>query len=309
MNRERESHIYDVAIIGGGPAGLSAAIVLGRACRHVVVFDHGKPRNYAAQAVHCFLGADGISPSDLRDRGRQEAISFGCDICDAEVTSIERRDDGRDESAPFEIISTSQSLRSRALLFATGVMDHLPEIPGIEGLYGRFVHHCPYCDGWEHRNKHLVALADGASAVKLALSLRPWSNQVTSCSNGVALSDSDRQLLSANGIANREERVESMDEGKESHVEINLCCGTPVECDAVFFGADQGQRSRLPQMLGCEINDDGLVQRDVKQKTCIEGVFAAGDAAGDVQLAVAAAAEGATAAIAINQMLQEQDTQ
>jgi thioredoxin reductase len=307
MNGEYERAAYDVAIVGGGPAGLSAAIVLGRACRQVIIFDHGKPRNYAALSVHCFLGADGISPGDLRDRGRQEASSYGCEICDAEVKSVERRGYQSGEPVRFEIISASRTVRSRAILFATGMMDYLPKIPGIDELYGRLVHHCPYCDGWEHRGKHLVAIADGRAAVKLALSLRPWSKQITSCSNGIALSEADRQVLRSNEIGCRTECVESMSEREDAKVELGFCCSTSLNCDAVFFGAGQGQRSRLPQKLGCEINGDGLVQRDVKQRTCIEGVFAAGDAAGDVQLAVAAAAEGAVAAIAINEMLQERE--
>src|SRR4051812_33875185 len=120
MNSEHGWAPYDVAVVGGGPAGLSAAIVLGRACRRGIVFDHGKPRNYSAHAVHCFLGAEGISPGDLRDRGRREAISYGCEICDAEVKSIERRGDCEDGSLRFEVVGTSLAVRSRAILFATG---------------------------------------------------------------------------------------------------------------------------------------------------------------------------------------------
>jgi thioredoxin reductase len=197
---------------------------------------------------------------------------------------------------------------NRKMGCATGVQDHLPKIPGIDELYGRLVHHCPYCDGWEHREKHLVAFADGAAAVELALSLRPWSKQVTSCSNGHSLSAPERKLLADNGIACREERVERMAEREKTRVQIGFHGSASLTCDAVFFGADQGQRSPLPQLLGCEINEEGLVERDAKQRTCIEGVFVAGDAAGDVQFAIAAASEGATAAVAINLLLQEQET-
>lgn len=307
MKAEPDLESFDAAIIGGGPAGLSAAIVLGRSCRRVIVFDHGKPRNYAAQAVHCFLGSDGISPDNLRDQGRQEAIYYGAEINDSEVKSVQCLNEDGDESIRFLTVSESCTVKSRAVLFATGVMDHLPRIAGIDELYGRSVHHCPYCDGWEHRGKHLVALADGRGAVKLALSLQVWSKQVTSCSNGHSFSPPERKLLTRNGIAYREERVERMAEQDETRVEISFYGSAPLTCDAVFFGGDQGQRSSLPQTLGCVINHEGLIERDAKQRTGVEGIFVAGDAAGDVQFAIAAAAEGATAAIAINHMLQEQE--
>src|SRR3954464_8608060 len=200
MPINRDSENYDVAIVGGGPAGLTAAIVLGRACRRVVLFDHGKPRNYAARAIHGFLGHDGISPNDLRDRGRREAVSYGVTIHDCKVTTAKAITD--DHSVlRFEIGTDLISVRTRSVLLATGVTDYLPEIPGIHELYGRSVHHCPYCDGWEHRQKHLVALADGSGAAKLALTLQVWSPQVTACTNGHSLSAGDRRQLSNNGIA------------------------------------------------------------------------------------------------------------
>src|SRR4051794_4124535 len=162
-----EARQFDVAVIGGGPAGLTAAMILGRSCRRVVLFDHGKPRNYAARAVHGFLGLDGISPGELRDRGRKEAKSYGVEICDCKVTNARNVTRDGDCRTRFEIATDARTLAARALLLATGMTDYLPEIPGIHELYGKTVHHCPYCDGWEHRGKRLVALASGSSAAKL----------------------------------------------------------------------------------------------------------------------------------------------
>jgi thioredoxin reductase len=307
MQSDDQSDNYDVAIVGGGPAGLSAALVLARACRRVVLFDHGKPRNYAAKAVHCFLGLDGISPDDLRKRGRQEAQTYGVEFKDCKVISAKYLTNDQDRFNRFLVSAESYSVNARALLLATGVMDYLPEIPGIDALYGRLVHHCPYCDGWEHRGKHLVALADGSPAVNLAISLRVWSKQVTACSNGHDLSTADRQRLADNGIAFRAERVERLAEREGGPLEISFDGGPPLACEAVFFGTDQGQRSHLPQMLGCKTDDDGLIETDDKHRTSIEGLYVAGDAVGDVQFAVVAAAQGATAAAAINKTLTEQE--
>jgi thioredoxin reductase len=301
------SNRYDVAIVGGGPAGLSAAIVLARACRRIVLFDHGKPRNYAAEMVNGFLGLKGISPEELRERGRREASSFGVKIIDGEVTSAKCRSQAHDLYC-FFVETESHAVEARALLLATGVKDYLPEIAGLETLYGSSVHHCPYCDGWEHRGKHLVALANGASAVKLAIELRAWSNKVTACSNGENISTSERQHLANNEIQFRSERVNRVSQAEGADVEINFHDGSTLTCEAVFFGGHQRQRSKLPELLGCEFNDEGLVQRDSKQKTCVDGLFVAGDAAFDVQFAIVAAAEGAVAATAINRMLIEQET-
>jgi thioredoxin reductase len=308
MSVDPHTENFDVAIVGGGPAGLNAAVILARACRRVVLFDHGKPRNYAARGVHGFLGLDGISPNDLRERGRREALSYGVAIHDREVIAA-RVMSGADQPAPRFVIETDNtSITTRSVLLATGMIDHLPDIHGLRELYGRSVHHCPYCDGWEHRGKHLAALAEGAAAVSLALSLRVWSRHVTACANGHSFSELDRKRLADNDIPYREESIARLAEHEKTTVEIKFKTGPPLLCDAVFFGADQGQRSPLAKMLGCEIDDDGLVRTYEKQKTCVGGVFVAGDAAVDVQFAIVAAAEGASAAVAINQMLQEQES-
>src|SRR3954463_13067635 len=191
MPANHDPENYDVAIVGGGPAGLTAAVVLGRACRRVVLFDHGKPRNYAARAIHGFLGQDGVSPGELRDRGRKEASNYGVEFRDGEVTSARALSADDEHDTFFEITIADNSVTARAVLLATGMTDYLPEIPGLRELYGKSVHHCPYCDGWEHRGKHLVALASDSTAVKLALSLRVWSPQVTACSNGKPISDKE----------------------------------------------------------------------------------------------------------------------
>jgi thioredoxin reductase len=304
-----DANQYDVAIIGGGPAGLSAAVVLGRACRRVVIFDHGRPRNYAAREVHGFLGLDGITPSQLRGKGRREAQSYDVDIEDSEVTSVDRLSESAASQTAhrFKISTDHRMISARAVLFATGVVDEVPEISGVRERYGVCVHHCPYCDGWEHRGKRLVALADGSASVELATSLLPWSQHVTCCSNGGRLTSKDRTLLSDNHINEYEEPIVKVASRDDAAMEIQFESGAALACDAIFFGAGQRQHSHFPQSLGCELDENGLIRRDPKQYTCVEGVFVAGDAAGDVQFAIVAAAQGATAAAAINRFLQEQE--
>lgn len=307
MTRADLEFDFDVAIVGGGPAGLSAAVVLGRSRRSVALFDHGKPRNYAAQAVHCYLGLDDIEPSALRDRGRKEAESYGVQIFDTEVTGARCLPKVGKQRSGFQLQTRDESIIVRTLLLTTGVIDELPVIPGFREFYGRSVHHCPYCDGWEHRDEGLVAFADGKGATELALELRTWSPRVTACSNGSALREKERQCLARNGIAYREDTISRFDGTDGSLLEIVFESGSSLRCDALFFSAGQCQRSPLAAMLGCDCDEKGLVQTGKKQESGIKGLFLAGDADGEVQFAIVAAAEGAVAATAINRLLQEED--
>jgi len=168
---------FDVAIIGGGPAGLSAALTLGRACRSVALFDHGKPKNFAAMEVHCYLGCESISPDILRQQGRNQASRYGVSFFDKEVTEARQVTEAVSLRTTFRITTAANTFTVRAVLLATGMIDRLPEIPGLRERYGSVVHHCPYCDGWEHRDQHLVALGEGRAAAKLAATLRGWSRE------------------------------------------------------------------------------------------------------------------------------------
>jgi thioredoxin reductase len=294
---------FDVAIVGGGPAGLSAALMLGRACRRVVLFDSGRPRNFAATAVHGFLGHDGIAPTELRQLGRREVMSYGVMISDGEITDATQLP--RDDSLyRFELSTRRERFHARSVLLATGVQDDLPAIPGMKDVYGRLVHHCPYCDGWEHRQQHLVAFGEGDNAIALARTLRTWSEQVTACTNGTTATSKEKHRLPAEGIQCHDERLVSVAESDDSKLKITFADESSLLCGALFFSAGQGQRSPLPLRLGCEIDERGLVKCIDKQSTEIEGLFIAGDAHSDVQFAIVAAAEGAIAAAAINRFLE-----
>jgi thioredoxin reductase len=298
---------FDVAIVGGGPAGLSAAVVLGRSRRRVVVFDDGKPRNYAAQGVHCYLGQEGIEPNSLRELGRNAARHYGVELLDTKVVAARRIDGDGDAAGGFELQTSDRSFIVRALLLCTGLMDGLPDIPNLREFYGRSVHHCPYCDGWEHRDKRLAALGDGEHATKLALSLLTWSRDVTTCTNGEPLAEKDRRMLDRHGVTCREEPILRLQGEDGALEEIMFTTGPSLKCDAVFFSSDKVQRSPLPAMLGCELDDEGLARTGKRQTTCINGLYLAGDADGDAQFAIVAAAEGAIAGTAINAALQKEE--
>jgi thioredoxin reductase len=297
---------FDVAIVGGGPAGLSAALVLGRSRRRVVVIDDRKPRNYAAKAINGFLALDGLSPTALLDRGREQCASYGVKIIDAKVVSGNRTE--LKAGSRFELkLENGETLQASKLLLATGVKDELPQIAGFDDFYGVTVHHCPYCDGWEHRDERLIAYGQEKSAVKLAIMLLAWSDHVTCCTDGALVSPDDLAQLERNGIDHRNETVLELKGVDGVLEEIRFNAGNPLACDAMFFATGQGQRSELPRMLGCDYNKEGLVDVKGKQGSGVRGLFLAGDADGDVQFAIVAAAEGAIAATAINAELQEEN--
>jgi thioredoxin reductase len=207
----------------------------------------------------------------------------------------------------FELQTSKLSFTARVVLLCTGVVDMLPDIPGIRDFYGRSIHHCPYCDGWEHRDQRLVALGNSEAVVKLAITLRGWSPHVTACSNGRTLGEDESSALRGADLPLRTEKLSGF-QGTNGRLEqVLFDSGPPLESDAVFFSSGQFQRSPLTTQLGCQQDEEGLIRTGKKQSTGVNGLFLAGDADGEVQFAIVAAAEGAVAAVAINHLLQEDD--
>ena len=296
---------YDVVIVGAGPAGLSAALVLGRCRRSVLVCDTGNPRNAASHALHGYLTRDGIDPKEFRAIGRRELEQYATvEFRNVGVTAAVNQSDAR-----FEVtLADHEVVRSRKLLIATGVCDNLPEIEGIRDMYGRSVFHCPYCDGWEIRDQPLAIYGRGDRGLGLSLELTTWSRDLVLCTDGPAEIDADgRARLERNAVALREDRIAAL-RGRDGILErIVFQNGDELPRRALFFTTGQSQRSKLAMDLGCEINEKGTVRTGKYEATHVPGLFVAGDASRAVQWVIVAAAEGAEAAFAINTDLTKED--
>ncbi len=296
--------MHDVLIVGGGPAGLSAALVLGRCRRRVVVLDAGRPRNAASHALHGFLGRDGVPPLELLAAAREQLRPYPVELVQAEVRAARRRDEG----GGFEVELSDGSRRAgRRLLLATGLRDHLPDVDGFAPLYGRSVHHCPFCDGWEARDQPLAAWARAEDAVEFALLLSTWSRDVLVLTHGEALAAKDAERLARAGLAARTDPVARL-EGRDGQLErVVFARGDVVARRRLFFHLGCEPTSDLAQQLGCDCSDDAGVHTGELEETSERGVYVAGDASKDVLLAVVAAAEGARAAVDIHRSLLRED--
>ncbi len=297
--------MYDVIIVGAGPAGLSAALMLGRCRRTVLICDNGRPRNAASHALHGYLTRDGIDPREFRTIGREELRRYDT----VELRDVAATDAECQPNRQFRVTLADGAVeQSRKLLIATGVCDNLPDIPGAQEMYGRSVFHCPYCDGWEIRDQPIAIYGKGERGVGLALELTAWSRDLVLCTDGPGeLVHDDRARLARNGIAVREERVVSLAGHDGILNRVLFSAGEPLPRRAMFFTAGQFQRSELAIRLGCEFNDKGTVRTGKYESTHLAGLYVAGDASRAVQWVIVAAAEGAEAAFAINTDLIKED--
>jgi len=295
--------MYDVIIIGGGPAGLNAALMLGRARRSVIVIDQGMPRNAHAQAMHGFLSRDGIAPHELLRISRAQLRPYGVKILEGEAVDAARH------RSHFAVkLHDGRRLHGRKLLLATGLRDQLPRLEGLTDLYGKSVHHCAYCDGWEWREKALAAYGRGKAGLGLALMLKGWSDDVVVLTDGGSVGLSRyRALIKRNGLCIRNQKITRL-QGKNGRLKcIVFEDGSIIERDALFFNTGQRQKSDLAEKLGCQFSRNGGVITDRRERTCVPGLFLAGDASKEVQFVICAAAEGAIAAVAINKEFQEEE--
>lgn len=296
---------YDVIIVGGGAAGLSAALLLGRARRSVLVCDAGKPRNWASNALHGFISREGMNPAELLETTRQELQRYPTVKLVRDTVIDASRQGGHFVIAMVE----NGRATARKLLLATGIADELPAVEGIDVFYGKSVHHCPYCDGWEHRDEPIAVYGGREKGAKFALMMKQWSADIVLCTDGAPLPSAEtRAQLEANGIPVRRAKIQRL-EGRGHQLErIVFVDGEMLPRRALFFTIGQFQRSSLFQRLEVTVGaKGGLNARWPSCCTDAEGVYVAGDASRDVQLLIVAAAEGACAALAINKALMAED--
>jgi thioredoxin reductase len=272
---------FDCIVIGGGPAGLSAALLLGRSRRSALLIDSGAPRNAASHAMHGVLGHDGLHPAALRERGLEELSRYDIAVREAEVG----------EAEAFAGGVRVNGATARTLILATGMLDDTPDIPGFAEIYGVSAHTCPYCDGWEHRDQRIAVLADGPQAAHLGRLLPQWSPDVT-----VLSADAEEQDVPV--IRQPVERFVSCD---GQLTEIVLAGRDPLPADALFFHVAFRPRTTLAARLGCALDENGYVAADpLDRQTSVDRVYAAGNCADGMQNVAMAIADGARAAVMIN---------
>lgn len=295
---------YDVVIVGGGPAGLSAALALGRARRRVLLCDSGTPRNAPAEAAHNFFTRDGTPPLQLLQLGREQLQPYTS--VEAEAIAVE--DATRHDTGFALKLADGRQVTTRKLILATGVRDELPAIPGFQELWGKSIAHCPYCHGWEVRDQPLAIYGNGSDGFEFVRLLWGWSHDLVLCTNGPAtLNDAQRTLLGTNGIPIREEPIARLESHHGQLEAIIFTDGGRLARRAIFMRPQQHQRSDLPQRLGCSLTENGLVQVDSMGKTEIPGLYVVGDATQRAQSISVAVSSGSLAAGMLNHELAVED--
>ncbi|MFD2672196.1 NAD(P)/FAD-dependent oxidoreductase [Marinicrinis sediminis] len=295
-----EKQKVDVAIIGGGPAGLSAALVLGRARKQVVVIDEGRPRNAVTHETHGFLTRDGIQPGEFRRIAKEEISAYpSVSIIGDAAVSITGTD------GAFQI-ETEQGTRftSKKVLFTVGMKDRPLDIPGLAEVYGKSAFVCPFCDGWELRDEPIVVINKGPELMHFIPLLSGWTNRLTICSNGPdELTDAEREELRRHHVSVYASPINLIDSSDGIVQQVILEDGTTIPCRAIFFKPGLAIGSALPQALGCRLTDTGAVVVDELGKTNVAGVYSAGDAASRMHQAIAAASAGSLAAAILSSEL------
>lgn len=293
---------FDVAIVGGGAAGLSAALTLGRSRRSVVIFDAGEPRNAPAAEMHGFLSRDGLAPSELLRVGRGEVASYGVRFIGRTATAVRRGA----ETGFVVTAGDGAEIAARRLILATGVEDRLPAIPGAREAWGRFLLHCPYCHGYEVRDRPLGILGGLPGAVGQALLIRQWTTDLTYATNGMPLAEEDRRKLLARGIKIREGAITALLLDGDRFDGIRLD-GETIRVDAVFIRPPARPRTELITSLGGTSDASGFAHIDPSGRTSVPGVWVTGNLVDPRAQVITAAGHANAVAMDVNADLVDDD--
>ncbi|WEK53731.1 MAG: NAD(P)/FAD-dependent oxidoreductase [Candidatus Cohnella colombiensis] len=290
-------NLIDVAIIGGGPAGLNAALILGRAKKSVVVIDEGRPRNRVTRESHGFLTRDGINPSDFRKIAKEQISAYPSVKFVKDIAVAIHGTDGY-----FRIMTAQgSSYWSKKLLFAVGMKDLPIDIKGLIDVYGKSAFVCPYCDGWEWRDQPLVLIGNGARAMHMAKVIAGWTKRYLICTNGPDdWTNEQREELKQHNIPTFVSPIDRIESSDGMVQRVALSDGTIITCSAIFFAPTLTAGSDLPRALGCNTTEAGTVIVDGFGKTSVPGIYSAGDVASEMYQVITAASMGALAGMGIN---------
>jgi thioredoxin reductase len=293
--------LFDVLIVGGGAAGLSAALILGRARRTVLLIDDARPRNSVVEFSHGFLTRDGISPAELIRMGRADLSAYPTvELMNDSALSV------TSGAETFALsVASGATVVGKRLLMATGVFDQLPKVDGLAERWGKSIFVCPFCDGWEVQDQRIAVYGKGRDAVELAQEIHGWTTDLIICVQRDDLTDQDRLWISAAGALLRVGTLRALFGPNVSPMKMLFENGDEESCDALFISAPLRQHSPLFAALGCEISSDGSVVVDSHSLTTVAGCYAAGDAVTARHQIVISAASGAAAAISLNSSLLE----
>ncbi len=300
--------ILDAVIVGGGPAGLSAALVLGRCLRRVLVCDAGLPRNAPARIFNGFLSRDGSTPAEFLEICRKQLRRYET----VELRKVKVEDVERGDRRFTVVLETGERIVTRLILLASGLVDELPQIEGLKQFYGKTAHSCPYCDGWESRGEPMAVAGGNQCAVDLAIELLLWSKDVVLCTNGsLTCDEKSRAQLQRAAVRIIDTPIARLEGEGEELRGIRFTDRSFLPRKVLFFSPEQHQRSPLAERLGCGFCPDDVccIESGDDTATCVPGVYAAGNASKGVQLVIAAAAEGTLAAVAMNNALLEADAE
>jgi len=301
---DQPKKIWDVIIVGGGPAGCNAAIVLARVKRSVLLFDEGKQRNIRSVGMHNYLTRDGILPTEYLKLAHEELDKYHVSICKYKVTQARAL-----STKGFEVTDSNGDIYlCRRLLVATGVCDNIPNIPGMHELWGCSVFHCPYCDGWECCENTIGLYAKNFNGYGMALALKQLSPNIILFTDGAYyLKPRQRQVLAVQNIQVISTRIKSLMQENNKLTHIELYKGAPIPCGSLFVLTGHRVNGDLLSQLGCRLTTKGAAITNRHQQTNIPGVYVAGDASFDMHFVIVAAAEGAKAAVAIHDDLLKTD--
>jgi thioredoxin reductase len=294
---------YDVTVIGGGAAGLSAALVLSRARRQVLVIDAGHPRNAPATHMHGYLSRDGLAPSELLVRGRAEVRSYGTTIVEDSVTELVP--DG--PTGFCVLLAGGTRVLARRVLVTTGLRDELPDIPGLAERWARDVLHCPYCHGHEVGDRQLGVIGGTPEAVRYAQIVRQWTHDLVYFTPPETLTHTERSQLVARAIGVVEGKVDRLVITNDQLRGVRMADGQVVPREAIFVPPRFVPNNHLLVDLGCAVSDDGWLTTDATGRTSVAGLWAAGNVVDPRAQVITAAGAGSAAAIAINADLVDED--